>query len=85
MAKISNNTINNLREFLNRGCEYAGTQEVVDNLVSETLIELGSKYPYGDEIGLVDVDGEFDTINEFANRFWDKAVVCILNVLMTED
>lgn len=84
MAKISDKTINNLREFMNRGCDYAGTQEVVDDLVSETLGELGSKYPYGDEIGLVDADGEFCTASEFANTFWDKAIICVLNVLKTE-
>ena len=85
MAKISNKTINNLREFMNRSCDYAGTQEVVDNLVSETLRELGSKYPYGDEIGLVDCDGEFNTVSEFANVSWDKAVTAFLNVLATEE
>ena len=85
MAKISKKTIDNLREFMDRGCDYAGTQEVVDGLVTETLKEIGSKYPFGDEVGLVDADREFNTVSEFANVFWDKAVVCILNVLKTEE
>lgn len=85
MAKISKTTINNIREFMSRGCDYAGTQEFVDDLVTKTLEELGSKYPHGDEIGLVDADGEFNTVSEFANVFWDKAVACILNVLETEE
>ena len=85
MVKISKKIINNIREIMSRGCDYVGTQEFVDDLVTETLIELGSKYPYGDEIGLVDIDGEFNTISEFANIFWDKAVFSFLNVLETEE
>ena len=37
---------------MNRGCEYAGTQDVVDEIMTEVLSDLESKYPYGDEIGL---------------------------------
>lgn len=85
MAKISKKTINSLREFMDRGCEYAGTQEVVDNLVTETLEEIGTEYPYGDEISLFDGDDQFSTVGEFANIFWDKAVEKILNVLETEN
>ena len=84
MAKISKKTIDNIREIMSRGCDYVGTQEVVNDLVTETLKELGSNYPYGDEIGLIDADGEFSTVSEFANTFWDKAVVSFLNVLETE-
>lgn len=85
MAKISKKTINNLREFMNRGCEYAGTQDVVDEITTEVLSGLGSKYPYGDEIGLVDTDGEFNTVSEFANMLWGRAVIAFLNVLATEE
>lgn len=41
---------------MNRGCDYAGTQEIVDDLVYETLKEIGTAYPYGDEITLFDGD-----------------------------
>ena len=84
MGKISSKTIDNLREFMDRGCDYAGTQEIVDDLVYETLKEIGTKYPYGDEISLYDGDSEFSTVDDFANIFWDKAVEKILNVLETE-
>lgn len=83
MSKISKKTINNLREFLNRGCDYAGTQEQVDEITIEVLRGLKSE-SYGDEVALVD-DGEFSTIEEFANMFWDIAVERILNVLETEE
>lgn len=85
MAKISKKTINNLREFMDRSCEYAGTQEVVDDLVTETLKEIGTEYPYGDEVSLFDGDDHFCTVGEFANIFWDKAVEKILNVIKTEN
>lgn len=85
MAKISKKTINNLREFMSRGCEYSGTQEIVDDLVHTTLKEIGTEYPYGDEITLFDGDDQFSSVEEFANLFWDKAVEKILNVLETEE
>ena len=53
MAKIPKKTIENLQEFLDRGCEYAGTQETVDDLVYETLTEIGTASPYGDEVSLL--------------------------------
>lgn len=85
MSKISKKTISNLEEFLNRGCDFSGTQETVDELVHETLKEIGTEYPYGDEISLFDGDDQFSTVGEFANMFWDKAVEKILNVLKTEE
>lgn len=85
MAKISKKTINNLREFTSRGCEYSGTQEVVNDLVHITLKEIGTQYPYGDEVTLFDGDDQFSTVEDFANLFWDKAVEKILNVLETEE
>lgn len=85
MAKISKRTINNLEEFLDRGCEYSGTQEIVDDLAHETLEEIGTEFPYGDEVNLYDGDNIFSSVEEFANIFWDKAVEKILNVLKTEE
>lgn len=78
-------TIDSIIEILNRGCEYAGTQEIIDELITETLKACGSKYPIGDEVSLIDADGEFSTVNEFANIFWDKAIKNIFNVIATED
>ena len=85
MSKIPKKTIRNLEEFLSRGCDYSGTQEIVDGLVHETLKEIGTEYPYGDEVSLFDGDDQFSSVEEFANVFWDKAVENILNVLRTEE
>ena len=53
-------------------------------MVYETLREIGTASPYGDEVSLFDGDDQFSTVGEFANLFWDKAVEKILNVLETE-
>ena len=84
MSKISKKTISDLEEFFDRGCDYSGTQEIVDGLVHETLKEIGTEYPHGDEISLFDGDEQFGTVEEFANIFWDKSIEKILNVLRTE-
>ena len=85
MAKISTETIENLKEFMNRGNGYSGTQEIVDDLAYETIEELGLMRPSLDEIGLTDGYNEFATVGDFVNLFWDKAIEKILNVLETEE
>ena len=86
MAKISKKTIENLREFMNRGCEYSGTQEVVNDLMNESLREMGAKIIQADDVALIDWDDEtIGTLDDFANTFWDNAVEKILNVLETEE
>lgn len=84
MGKLSKKDMEELREFLGRDCDCAGTQEVVNDLVTETLKEIGTEYPYGDEISLFDGDDQFSTVDEFANIFWDKAIEKILNVVETQ-
>jgi hypothetical protein len=84
MSKLSKKDIEELKEFTDRGCEYAGTQEVVNDLVTETLKEIGTEYPYGDEISLFDGDDQFSTVDEFANIFLDKAIEKILNIVETQ-
>ena len=86
MAKISKKTINNLKEFLNRGCEYGGTQDIVNDLMNESLREMGAEVIEADEVTLIDWDEDtIGTLEDFANIFWDKAVEDIMNVLETEE
>lgn len=70
---------------MDRGCDYSGTQEIVNDLICEVLKEIGAEDFYGDEVRLFDGDKCFSDVEEFANLFWDKAVECILNVIETED
>lgn len=86
MAKISKKTIESLREFLDRGCDYAGTQETVTEIANEALRENGCELCQCDDASVCDWDGdEVCTVEDFANVFWDKAVEKILNVLATEE
>lgn len=86
MGKISKKTIENLREFMNRGCEYSGTQEIVNDLMNESLRKMGAEIIQADDVGLIDWDDEtIGTLDDFTNIFWDKAVEKILNVLETEE
>lgn len=86
MAKISKKTMENLEDILNRGCDYAATQEVVTEIANEALKESGCELCQCDDAMVVDWDGdEVCDVEEFANIFWDKAVEKILNVLATEE
>lgn len=86
MAKIPKKTIENLREFLNRGCDYAGTQETVKMLADEALKECGCEICQSDDATIIDWDDDtICAVDEFANKFWDKAVEAFMNVLSTEE
>ena len=84
IMKISKKKIEELREFLSRGCEYAGTQDIVNEIKVETLEAMGCDYS-PDEVGL-EWNGEmFGVVDDFADLFWDKAVEAFLNILSTEE
>jgi PDZ domain-containing secreted protein len=73
---------------LSLGCEYSGTEEVVSEIVYETLESMdksGMKTAMrtADEIGLVD-GKEFATLDDFVRIFWEKAVEKILDIVETQ-
>lgn len=85
MSKLNKKDIEELKEFMDRGCEYAGTQEVVNDLMNESLREMGVKTIMADDVNLVDWDeNSIGNLEEFCNIFWDKAVGKILNVVETQ-
>ena len=85
MNKLSEQDIEELKEFLTLGaCEYSGIEEVVSDLVYETLQKFPTTCYYADEIGLIDSEEEFEVfavLDEFISIFWNKAVEKILNVI----
>ena len=88
MGKLNKTDIEELRENLSLGCEYSGTEEIVSEIVYETLEEMdksGMKtiMRSADEIGLT-VDKEFATLDDFVRIFWGKATEKILNVVETQ-
>ena len=85
MSKLSEQNIEELKEFLTLGaCEYSGIEEVVSDLVYETLQEFPTACYYADEIGLTDGEEEFTGLDEFISEFWNKAIEKILNVISTQ-
>ena len=87
MAKISKKTIDNLREFLDRGCDYAGTQEELHDMVTEIMDKMGAPAPNcWDELYIKDdTNLVICVLEDFAEAFWDAAVERFLNVLGTEE
>lgn len=88
MGKLSKKDMKELRELCSRGCEYSGTEEIISEIVFETLEEMNKQgmktiMRSGDEIGLTD-DKEFATLDDFIGIFWDKAVEKILNMVETQ-
>ena len=86
MAKISKKTIKELKDILDRGCDYADTQTVVTEYANEALKESGCDICQCADAMIVDWDDKpICTVEEFANILWDKAVEGILNVLKTQE
>ena len=73
-----------IREFLSRGNEYAGTQEIINDVVESILINLESDLTSADEIGLTNGSNEFATLQDFVEEFWDRSVNLFMNVLETQ-
>ncbi len=88
MGKLSKKDMEELRETCSLGNEYSGTEEIVSEIVYDTLEEMdksGMKtiMRSADEIGLVD-DKEFATLDDFVRIFWEKSAEKILNVVETQ-
>lgn len=84
--KISKKKIEELREAMKiGGDECYGTEEVIDDAVTEILIKFKSGTVFTDEIGLTDGDEEFATLDDFVREFWDKAVDLILNFISSKE
>ena len=85
MGRLSKRDMEELREICSLGCDYSGTEEIVSDLVHDTLKEMGgTDLRSADEIGLTDGESEFATLDDFITVFWDKAVEKILNVVETQ-
>lgn len=78
---INKNNLEEIHDFLDRGCEFAGTQQIVDDIAADILFEMGAEYPFPDEIELKEIDNEIGVLSDFAEKFWDKAVDAMMNVL----
>ena len=73
-------TIEDLREELSRGCEYAATQEVVHQSFYEAMEELGGTGDW-DEMAAEDLEGQMCVLQSLFETFYDKTVEKILNYI----
>lgn len=72
--------IDGLREELSRGCEHAGTQEVVHQSFYEAMEELGGTGDW-DEMAAEDLEGQMCVLQSLFEIFYDKTVEKILNYI----
>lgn len=84
MGKMSKKDMEELREFLNLGCDYAGTEEVVMETADTALKELGSELGYECLYITDGDDGVGIELEDFVRLFYEKTVENILNVVETQ-
>lgn len=84
MGRMSKKDMEELREFLNLGCDYAGTEEVVMETADATLKELGSELGYECLYITDGDDGIGIELEDFVRLFYEKTVENILNVVETQ-
>ena len=70
--------IEQLREELSRGCEYAATQEVVHQSFYEAMEELGGTGDW-DEMAAEDIKGQMCVLQPLFEIFYDRTVEKVLN------
>lgn len=85
MGRMSKKDMEELREFLDLGCDYAGTEEIVMETADAALKELGSELGY-ECLYITDADESSFGIEleDFIRTFYEKTVENILNVVETQ-
>lgn len=84
MAKISKKTIEELQDIFSRGCDYAGTQEVVHETFTESLKSLGG-FGDWDEMSTEDLEDNEIVLQELFEKFYDNMIEKVLNVIKTQE
>lgn len=84
MKKIDNTTIEEIREFCDRGCDYAGTQEFVHDVFCKAFEENGGIGDW-DELQVYDLEENPITLQDLFESFYDKILDGILNVIETQE
>lgn len=85
MAKLTEKDMEELRDILSLGCDYADTKEVVHETADNTLHDMG--IDLGIECMLV-TDGEYEDsigLEDFVDKFYLNIIENILNVVATQE
>lgn len=72
-----------LREELSRGCEYSGTQEIVQETFEEMREQLGMEGDW-DEIKVTDLVGYEVTLQEMIEEFYDRMIERVMDYIGAE-
>ena len=72
-----------LREELSRGCEYSGTQEIVQETFEEMREQLGMEGDW-DEISVTDTDTREFVLQDVIEEFYDLMIEKVLNYIDAE-
>lgn len=72
-----------LREELSRGCEYSGTQEIVQGTFDEMREKLGMGGDW-DEISVTDTDNREFVLQDVIEEFYDLMIEKVLNYIGAE-
>jgi len=87
--KIPQETIDSIKDFLDVGNSYSGTEEHLRDIVAEVLMDNKFAYPYADELEVVDYFGdeitEHMSLEQFVYELYDKIVDGFISVLETEE
>lgn len=84
MAKLSKNDMEELKDILSLGCDYADTKTVIHEIADKILQELGADL--GIECMLI-TDGEYEVdigLEEFVDKFYSNVIQNVLNVVATQ-
>ncbi len=81
MARVKVNE--RLREELSRGCEYSGTQEVVQETFEELAEQIGMEGDW-DEIEVKDINDSGFVLQDIIEQFYDMMIEKVLNYISAE-
>ena len=81
MARVKVNE--RLREELSRGCEYSGTQEVVQETFEELAEQIGMVGDW-DEIEVKDINDSGFVLQDIIEQFYDIMIEKVLNYISAE-
>ena len=79
MARVKVNE--RLREELSRGCEYSGTQEVVQETFEELAEQIGME---GDWDEIEDINDSGFVLQDIIEQFYDIMIEKVLNYISAE-
>lgn len=87
--KIDQQTIDSIRDFIDLGNSYSGTEEQLKDWTADVLSDNGFSYPYAEDLDVVDYFDDDITdhmsLERFVYELYEKIAEGFINVLETEE